>query len=67
MGIVNKASPEKTLSPSGASFSLLGGHFSGALEIWVRDTFRSLISIVILDDLDFTVDHTIYRSEYKSL
>ena len=57
----------RPLSSSRASFSLLGGHFSGAVQIWVRGTFGRLISIIILDDLDFTVDHTIYRSEYKSL
>ena len=26
-----------------------------------------ILSIVILDDLDFTIDHTIYKNEYKSL
>ena len=26
-----------------------------------------ILSIVVLDDLDFTVDHTIYINEYKSL
>ena len=26
-----------------------------------------ILSIVVLDDLDFTIDHTIYRNEYKSL
>ena len=54
------------LSSSGAYFSLLGGNLSRAWKIWVRGTFGRLISIVILDYLDFTVDHTIYRSEYKS-
>ena len=59
--------PSIPLSFSGSSFSLLDGHFSGVVQIWVRGTFGKLISIVILDDLDFTVDHIIYISQYKSL
>ena len=32
-----------------------------AMNIW------QILSIVVLDDLDFTIDHTIYINEYKSL
>ena len=59
--------PSRPLSFSGACFSLLSGHFSGVVQIRVRGTFGRLISIVILDDLDFIADHTIYRNEYNSL
>ena len=36
--------PKRPLSSSGASFSLLDEHFSGAVKIWLRGTFGRLIS-----------------------
>ena len=40
----NKVNPSWPLSSSGACFSLLGGHSSGAVQICLRSTFGRLIS-----------------------
>ena len=40
----NNVNPSRPLSSSGASFSLLGGHSSRAVQIWLRGTFGRLIS-----------------------
>ena len=36
----NKVNPTRTISSSRASFSLLGKHFSGAVQIWLRGTLE---------------------------